>query len=385
MSLDNTNIFVCPICGNSDPLYIGYKNGKPYCRKCISFKGKEADNFYKIPVRANYKLSYELSEDQKRLSKALIENYKRSINSLVHAVCGSGKTEIVLEVIKYAIECGDKVGFAVPRRDVVIELHERFATIFKRNKVALVYGGHTDNLNGDLVCLTTHQLYRYKDYFDLLIVDEVDAFPFKNNEILNQFFKLSIKGRYIMMSATPDKELLDKFKGEGFDILELFSRFHKHPLPVPKLESGKLVYPYYSLFKHLREFLKKNKQVFVFCPTIKECKITFTILNMFFRKGNLVHSQKVDRSQIIADFKAKKYRYLVTTAVLERGVTVKDLQVIVFKADHRIYDRYSLVQIAGRVGRKKDAPEGDVILIGRKISESMIEAKEDILDANEGV
>ena len=385
MNLDNVNNYVCPICGNTDKRFIGYRNGKPYCRKCISFKGKEADNSYKIPVRANYKLSYELSDDQKRLSKALIENYKRSINSLVHAVCGSGKTEIVLEVIKYAIECGDKVGFAVPRRDVVIELHERFTAIFKRNKVALVYGGHTDNLNGDLVCLTTHQLYRYKDYFDLLIVDEVDAFPFKNNEILNQFFKLSIKGRYIMMSATPDKELLNKFKGEGFDILELFSRFHKHPLPVPKLESGKLVYPYYLLFKHLNEFLKKNKQVFVFCPTIKECKITFAILNIFFRKGNLVHSKRVDRSQIIADFKAKKYRYLVTTAVLERGVTVKDLQVIVFKADHRIYDRYSLVQIAGRVGRKKDAPEGDVIFIGRKISNSMIEAKEDILDANKGV
>lgn len=385
MNLDNVNNYVCPICGNTDKRFIGYRNGKPYCRKCISFKGKEAENSYKIPVRANYKLSYELSGDQKRLSKALIENYKRSINSLVHAVCGSGKTEIVLEVIKYAIECGDKVGFAVPRRDVVIELHERFTEIFKRNKVALVYGGHTDNLNGDLVCLTTHQLYRYKEYFDLLIIDEVDAFPFKNNEILNQFFKLSIKGRYIMMSATPDKELLDKLKGEGFDILDLFSRFHKHPLPVPRLESGKLVYPYYLLLKHLREFLDRNKQVFVFCPTIIECKITFTILNIFFRKGNLVHSQKADRSQIITDFKAKKYRYLVTTAVLERGVTVKDLQVIVFKADHRIYDRYSLVQIAGRVGRKKDAPDGDVIFIGRKISNSMIEAKEDILDANEGV
>ena len=44
MSLAIKNNYVCPVCGNSDPFYIGYKNGKPYCRKCISIKGKEADN-----------------------------------------------------------------------------------------------------------------------------------------------------------------------------------------------------------------------------------------------------------------------------------------------------------------------------------------------------
>ena len=98
-----------------------------------------------------------------------------------------------------------------------------------------------------------------------------------------------------------------------------------------------------------------------------------------------MHSKRMDRSKIISDFKNKKYRYLVTTAVLERGVTVKDLQVIVFNADHKIYDRYSLVQIAGRVGRKKDAPSGEVVFIGKKISKSMMEAKEDIMDANKNL
>ena len=54
-----------------------------------------------------------------------MENYKKGIDSLVYAVCGSGKTEICLQIIKYAINCGDKVAFALPRRDVAIELHNR--------------------------------------------------------------------------------------------------------------------------------------------------------------------------------------------------------------------------------------------------------------------
>ena len=375
--------YVCPTCGNTDPKYIGYKNGHPYCRKCISFKGEEADNIFTSPKRAYFKLNYELSEDQKRLSDKLITNYKKGINTLVHAVCGSGKTEIVLAVIKYAIECGDKVGFAVPRRDVVIELYDRFAGIFKRNKIALVYGGHTSNLTGDLICLTTHQLYRYKEYFDLLILDEVDAFPFKDDEVLNQFFKLSIKGKYIMMSATPDENLISMFKNEKSDIVELFSRFHKYPLPVPLLIKGNVILNLFELFKKLKYYLKQGKQVFVFCPTIDSCQYTFFLLKFVFKNGNFVHSKRKEREKIISDFKAKKYMFLVTTSVLERGVTVKDLQVIVYKADHKIYTKYALVQIAGRVGRKKDAPEGDVIFIGRKISESMLAAREDILNANQ--
>ena len=162
------DFFICPICGNSDSRYIGYKNGKPYCRRCISFKGENANIQCIIPKKANIFLGYNLSEEQSNLSSNLILNYKKGENSFIHAVCGSGKTEIVLGVISYAIECGDRVGFAVPRRDVAVELWERFKQVFKRNKITLVCGGYHEVLNGDLVCLTTHQLFRYEKYFDLL-------------------------------------------------------------------------------------------------------------------------------------------------------------------------------------------------------------------------
>ena len=358
--------FVCPICGNSDPNSIGYRNGEPYCRKCISFRGEEAGGYEHYPRSAYFHLDYDLSKDQKSLSDTLIVNYKLGINTLVHAVCGSGKTEIVLEVIKYAIECGDTVGFALPRRDVICELYDRFKSIFKRNKIALVYGGHTDDLEGDLVCLTTHQLYRYQDYFDLLIVDEIDAFPFKGNDVLNAFFTRSIRGHFIMMSATPSEEIIEEFQKEGKQAVELFSRFHKHPLPVPEIVVHKGFILFLALIDYVKELLNKKKPIFIFTPTIEICDETFNFLKIFFRDGKSVHSKKPDRPKIIDDFRNGKYKYLVTTAVLERGVTIKDLQVIIFHSDHSIYDKYSLVQIAGRVGRKKDAPDGRVIFLANE-------------------
>ena len=98
----------------------------------------------------------------------------------------------------------------------------------------------------------------------------------------------------------------------------------------------------------------------------------------FFHKGTYVNSKRIDNSEVIEDFRNGKYQYLVTTAVLERGVTVKDLQVIVFHADNSIYDTASLIQIAGRAGRRKEAPEGEVIFFAKRINKHIQGAIDDI-------
>ena len=113
-------------------------------------------------------------------------------------------------------------------KDVVVELTYRFVDIFKNNRIIAVYGGHSI-IGGRFIVLTTHQLYRYEHYFDLLIMDEIDAFPYKGSEILEAFFKRSIKKNYILMTATPTSELINKFKTPNCDIIQLYSRFHHHP------------------------------------------------------------------------------------------------------------------------------------------------------------
>ena len=89
--MDNHNLFTCPICGNTDIHSIGLLNGKPYCRRCISFKGEKAEHKPSYPKKAPIQLEYELSPEQKELSDKLVENYKKGIDSLVFAVTGSPK------------------------------------------------------------------------------------------------------------------------------------------------------------------------------------------------------------------------------------------------------------------------------------------------------
>ena len=353
--------FVCPICGNSDEKKIGYINGKAYCRACITFKGQCVSYEEKESDESEFSISYELSKEQKDISSKLLTNFKEGNDSLLIAVCGAGKTEIVFETISHVLKHHGRVGFAIPRRDVVIEISKRLIEVFNKNSVVAVYGGNTNLLKADIICLTTHQLFRYECYFDLLIVDEIDAFPFNGNNVLFSIMKRSIKGNLILMSATPSEDILNRF--EENSIFRLNTRFHKHPLPVPQVIKKYSIFKYNFLLKKIKEFLAKNKPLFIFCPTIEQAINTFKIINLFIKGGNIVHSKVENRKEIIEDFRNGKYKFLVTTAILERGVTVKDLQVIIFNADHALYDSHALIQISGRVGRKVDAPEGEVIFI----------------------
>ena len=379
------NDFKCLVCGNGDIHSIGILNGKPYCRKCISFKGEEVEHKPSYPKKAPIHLEYELSQEQKELSDKLVENYKKGINSLVFAVCGSGKTEISLKIIQYVINCGEKVAFALPRRDVAIELYNRLNEIFINNSVICLYGGHTQDKEADIVVLTTHQLYRYKNYFSLIILDEIDAFPFKDDPILHQMFFQSLCGHYVMMSATPSDEVLLFFKQKDKEILYLSTRFHKHPLPVPKIVINRSLLLFIFLLNKLRQYIKENKPVFVFVPTIELCEKYYRYISLFIKGGNYVHSKRENRKEIIDAFRKNRFAFLVTTSVLERGVTVRNLQVIIMQTEHKIYQKGALIQIAGRVGRKADAPIGDVIYLAKRITKDMYQSIDDIRKSNEAL
>ena len=95
----------CKRCLNEDPewFYLGSKGW--YCRKCISFgrilieEDLEAEHALEIQDSAEeYTLKYPLTKQQVKIAAEVIKNIKTK-DVLVKAVCGAGKTEIVVPVI----------------------------------------------------------------------------------------------------------------------------------------------------------------------------------------------------------------------------------------------------------------------------------------------
>jgi competence protein ComFA len=142
----------CEVCGCTDIKYFGKRKGKLYCRRCISFKGENViRKESKIEEKVKPMLKYKLTKDQLRVSNCVTYAIKNNKNVLIYAVCGAGKTEIVYDVISYMINKNKTVGFAIPRKDVVIELEDRIKDAFPNLKIVSVYGGHTKELNGDIM------------------------------------------------------------------------------------------------------------------------------------------------------------------------------------------------------------------------------------------
>lgn len=385
MESRNFEFFKCPRCGNTDERYFGYRPpyGDVYCRKCVSFIGSSAKRASSGPHEVDLLLHYPLTAEQKAISSKIIKNYKNNIDTLVYAVCGAGKTELSYGVIKYALEQGYQVGFALPRRDVVIELYWRLKEAFPKSKVTAVYGDHSYQLEGDIIILTTHQLYRYEHYFDLIVMDEIDAFPYKGSDVLEAMFNRARKGPCVLMSATPSDEVINEFKKENHDIVELRTRFHKKEIPVPQIHTDSDLFQLAFVIRKLIKYRKNGKKCLVFAPTINECEEVYSKVKSFIPKGSFVHSKCANREEVISDFKKGNLDYLITTSVLERGVTIKNLQVIVLNADNeKIYTSATLIQIAGRAGRKIDAPEGDVFFLAKKETKSMRKAIDEIRYCN---
>lgn len=350
------------MCHNQNSIYIGYKNNQPYCRKCIRFiNGQKADDtisYKNQNVHAN--LNYSLSFTQKKASKQILNYVKQNQNVIVNAVCGAGKTELVYETIEYIINLNKKVAFAIPRKDVCIEIYERLKKDYPNLKICLVYGEHHHDLNGQLVILTTHQLYRYPNYFDLLILDEADAFPYYHNDLLESFLKNSVHGPIIFLSATLKKQDLKNCN----NIVYVNCRFHQMDLPVPKI----IHYNFLNKIQVLKKIIQSINSfpILIFVPTIKLGKELSIKLQIPF-----VYSSLNQKTEWICKFKNKEISKLITTSILERGITFENVQVIVYEANHLLFDVSSLIQISGRVGRKIKYPTGKVFFLSNQTSEDM--------------
>ncbi|MFA6861786.1 MAG: DEAD/DEAH box helicase [Bacilli bacterium] len=370
--------FCCPRCGNKDPRYIGYRKGIPYCRLCLPYNGKEVDQDFKVRNSISLELEYPLSPKQEEVAQKVKQLLISKQNVLIHAVTGAGKTELVYYSMAMFLASKKHVGFATPRKDVVIDLVPRIKEAFPSARTIAVYGGHSSLINGDIIVLTTHQLYRYPSFFDLLIVDEIDAFPYKGDYLLKSFFRRSVRGNYVLLSATPSEEDIKEIKKDHGQVVTLFERYHHGLLPLPVYKKINPLTGILVLVKELRRLVKLKKPVFLFVPTIALGQKVYGLISLIVPNGFFVSSKEEERKIAIQRFKNGELSYLVTTSILERGVTVRDLQVLVYQADHVLYNQAALVQIAGRVGRKIGATSGEVIFFAEEENKAIKGAIDEI-------
>lgn len=352
-----------------------------YCRNCIKMgKVRKCSLLYSLSEPNNFNISKErllywsgrLSVQQKEAAKDLINSIQKKEVFLLWAVAGAGKTEILFPGINYALQRGERVCIASPRVDVCLELAPRIKEAFPTVPLSLLYADKEENYSyRQLTIATTHQLFRFHEAFDLLIIDEIDAFPFENDKSLQSAAKKARKkiSSLIYLSATPNRQMQKEVKIGKLTASILPARYHGYPLPVPVskwcVNWQKNLFTQFqrtSFGKIMAQKIKEKRRFLIFIANIKWMLSFEEYLRKIYPKIKFesVSAKDSFRKDKVLLMRKKKIQFLMTTTILERGVTFPNIDVFVLGADKEVYTESALVQIAGRCGRSADYPEGEV-------------------------
>jgi competence protein ComFA len=374
----------CLRCSNKNPGLFGAhacacgRERCVYCRECLEmgrvsactplyyWTGPKASGVFTDPLI----WSGRLSSGQERASRAAAAAGLQKEELYIWAVCGAGKTEMMFQAVAEALARGERVLWTTPRTDVVRELYPRLAEVFPGVPAAAWYAGSPDTRpEARLVLATAHQARRFKGAFEVVIIDEVDAFPYVFDPGLQQAVReaCSPQAAVIYLSATPGGKEQQRMKSGALSYVRVPRRFHGHPLPVPECRwagNWRLQLSRGRLPLALLQWCRSRGAaypLFVFVPSVAAVRPAVEVLRTEGFRCDGVHAEDEKREEKITAFREEQIDILVTTTILERGVTIPKADVAVLGADDDIFTESALVQIAGRAGRNPERPEGDVI------------------------
>ena len=395
-SSENLKQSYCLECGTSNCYYCENCISMVESRECMQLYGF-SDYSKPISKQVEVHFEFELTTAQKDAAVNVWNFTKKSSldKSLVWAACGAGKTEVSFPSIADVLKKGYKVLFAVPRKDTIIDIEKRVRKCFSGIEIAALYGGSSEKFkSADLILATTHQVLRFYEAFHLVVLDEVDAFPYHGSTMLYNALNRALhpKGKIIYMTATPPPYLL-KMDKNTIEIVTIPARHHGYPLPVPEIiidkelqvKDNELFIPE-KVLGFLHESIEGDfSQVFIFVPTIFLSEKVGAMLKKAFELPpfnnfggswvNYTHSQDPERDKKREAFLNGDFPVLVTTTLMERGINVPKVNVIVLFAENQyIFDTASLVQMAGRTGRMTESPTGKVWFVGAQNTSFMKQA-----------
>lgn len=364
---------ICQRCQQVVPPQTCLPDGRHYCAQCLLFgRLVEGDLLYTIPEDHLFKagipkLTWEgqLTPYQEQAAQAVVEVIQAQKRHVLTAVTGAGKTEMLFQGILVALQKGQRVCLAAPRVAVCLELYPRLQAAFATTSIMLMHGEQTEPYRyTQLVICTTHQLLKFYHAFDTVIVDEVDAFPFVDNPVLATAVEQACKPQcaLLYLTATPTPAIKRAIAAKQMTVSELPLRFHGYLLPEPQchvtfnwrvqLKKGRLP----KRLERDCQTCLKTQQVLLFIPQVRLLKPVANRLSILLPAVRIetVHANDPDQIKKIAAFRAQQIQLMVTTTILERGVTFKNVAVLVLGAEHLVFNESVLVQIAGRAGRHKD-------------------------------
>ena len=237
-----------------------------------------------------------LSPDQKKVVNRLVELYQeeKARVALLHGITGSGKTEVYLRMVEYALNRGDEALILVPEISLTPQAIQRFESRFA-GEVAVLHSRLTGNERRQMwwkikegharvVLGARSAVFAPLEHIGIIVVDEEHEGSYKQEKEPRYHARqvavrraLSHNALVILGSATPSLEVYHWAKSGKYEYLELPRRIGQSKLPkielvdlkkdIPPVEKGKGKKSRVigeTLYKEMVRVLGRGEQVILF-------------------------------------------------------------------------------------------------------------------------
>ena len=318
-------------------------------------------------------IPFELTGAQRKVVSQIKKDMssKTVMNRLVQGDVGSGKTMVAAIAMYLAVKNGYQAALMTPTTILANQHYIELSQYFEKLEinVEIITSSSTKKQkekiieklkNNDIdILIGTHSIIEDNVEFNnlgLVVTDEQHRFGVK------QRMKLSAKGNVvdtIVMTATPIPRSLAIILYGDLD-LSIIDELPPGRKPVETC----VVNDSYNqrVYNFLKKQINEGRQVYVVCPLVEEnedldlnsveklyeeYKKEFNGYNVAILHGKMKNKEK---DSIMQEFKANKINILISTTVIEVGISVPNATVMVIENSDR-FGLAALHQLRGRVGR----------------------------------
>ncbi|MFW6121429.1 MAG: ATP-dependent DNA helicase RecG [Petrotogales bacterium] len=351
-------------------------------------------------------LTFELTKDQRKAFQEIRTDLtsEQPMNRLLQGDVGSGKTVVAEMAIIDNFEAGYQSAFMVPTSVLASQHYERLTSELTNFgiKVELLIGSMKKSdqdeikkrmATGDIdVIVGTHALIQENVEFKelgLAIVDEQHRFGVEQRKALMN------KGNVIdllVMTATPIPRTLSLTAYGDLDVSTIKEMPPgRKPVKTMLIIESKLN----EVYSFVREEADKGNQVFFIYPLIEESEVmdlkaateeamkleneVFPEISVELLHGRMSEEQK---KEIMARFKRKEIKVLVSTSVIEVGIDMPKATLMIIEHPER-FGLAQLHQLRGRVGRSS-LTSYCFLIINRNLSDETVERLRQFASTNDG-
>lgn len=316
--------------------------------QCLSWKGL----LKSIP--------FGLTEEQESGIEHLVNAFSKPYTSttLINGDVGMGKSIIYQVAVVAACKAGARVAILLPNERLALQAYEELVSMWPEVPVLLV-GKKTqkDLTNQNILVGTTALLFREIGHLDICVVDEQHRFSVEQRRFL-----ANDKTHLIELSATPIPRTQAMLSYGSVNVIKLTKRHCVQDINtyIVNRESAK------KMVQHVKELVNSGSSLLIVCPrkeqkidldddvhpmpSVQEVAVKWE--KLFPGKVRIMHSDTPDAEakQSLDDIKEGRASVMVSTTVLEVGLTINGLRGLIVVHAER-FGVAQLHQLRGRLSR----------------------------------